>query len=167
MTTFDEIKINPLTPKQWPEFMRIRLYPDQQRFVPTPEKIRGQFIFERTDKKAPFEIFVIELDNQVAGFFTLVKDVDDYLWFGGFQIDIAFQNAGIGRAVFERLFAFVAKSPEYAGISLNVQYSNKTVIRFYQRMGLSQVAMMKPADEALWLMKISRENILQMVKKSA
>lgn len=164
MTSFNEIKMSPLTPKYWSELLGIRLYPEQKRFVPSPVKVQRQYIFERKDKKPPFEVFVIEIADQVAGFFTLVKDVDDYLWFGGFQVDIAFQNTGIGRAVFERLFAFVAKSPEYAGISLNVQYSNKTVIRFYQRMGLSQVAMMQPGDEPLWLMKISRENIVQMMK---
>ncbi|WDE09405.1 GNAT family N-acetyltransferase [Thalassomonas haliotis] len=164
MTSLSDMQINPLTPGHWSELLRIRLYPEQKRYVPSPVQVQGQYIFDRQDKKAPFEVFVIEVADQVAGFFTLVKDVDDYLWFGGFQVDIAFQNAGIGRAVFQRLFAFVVKSPEYAGISLNVQYSNKTVIRFYQRMGLSLVAMMQPGEEPLWLMKISRENIMRMLK---
>ncbi|WP_281557478.1 GNAT family N-acetyltransferase [Thalassomonas sp. RHCl1] len=164
MITSADINIEPLKPAHWSKILRIRLYPLQQAFVPSPMKVQSQYIFDRKDNKPPFEVFVISIADQVAGFFTLVKDVDDYLWFGGFQVDTAFQNSGVGRAVFERLYAFIIKSPEFAGISLNVQYHNKAVIRFYQRMGFALVAMMKPADEPLWLMKISRENIAQKSK---
>ena len=164
MTAVTALNIEPLKSRHWGEILRIQVHPAQKSFVPAPVKVQSQYIFERVDKKPPFEILVIEIEHKVAGFFTLVKDVDDYLWFGGFQLDQAYQNLGLGRQVFERLFAFVAKTPEYAGISLNVQYNNKTIIRFYQRMGLTLVAMMKPGDEPLWLMKIDRESIVQVLK---
>ena len=55
----------------------------------------------------------------------------------------------------------VVNNKQFQGISLNVQCKNKTIIRFYQRMGFTQVAMMKAAQDLTWIMKINRENILQ------
>ena len=57
--------------------------------------------------------------------------------------------------VFERLYQMIASNNQFQGISLNVQCKNKTIIRFYQRMGFTQVAMMQAAEELTWIMKIN------------
>ena len=162
MNTSTGFFIEPLTSQDWGEFNRIELFSVQEPFVPTPQKIQAQYIFERNNGKPPFEIYLIKLDEKIVGFFTLTMTENNYLWFGGFQVDRLFQQCGAGRAVIKNIFHLIAKCPEYQGLMLNVQCRNKSTVSFYKRMGLEYSGMMKVNDESTWLMKITRKNVIQL-----
>ena len=128
------IHIKRATPALWPETFCVKVKDEQRLVVPPPHTIMRNYIFDRTDKKPGFDVFLVLLDQQVIGLFSLALMDDNYLWFGGFQVDQAYQHRGVGTLIFQKLMRCVRDNERYAGIKLDVHCLNRMVMLFYQTM---------------------------------
>lgn len=149
-----------ITPTMWPEVFAINIADDQRALVPWPHVIMKNYVFDRKSDKPNFDVFAVLFEQKVVGLYSLGLMDDNYLWFGGFQVDKAYQHKGIGKAIFKQVMSLVKNHECYAGIKLDVHCNNRVIMLFYQRLGWSLMDRIENKGKPCWVMTMSREKIL-------
>jgi len=80
----------------------------------------------------PFEIFVAEIEKEIAGFIILEKHLGNF-WVNNMMIKKEYQGKGIGK----KLFAFATKNkrPLYLGVN-----AKNPALKFWKRMGFKEIS---------------------------
>lgn len=101
---------------------------------------------EYAEKFVPEKIQIIQFDSEDVGRLRIIRSLDE-IYVGGIQILPAFQNKGIGSAIFKDIITEADKLK--IPIVLEVAKVNKLAFQFYKKLGFYKVGE-KDTD---WLMK--------------
>ncbi|WDE08681.1 GNAT family N-acetyltransferase [Thalassomonas viridans] len=157
--TNTDAAILPMSVNHWTAFKRVQLHDWQKKYVPSPETLIRQSVFERRADHQ-FLLYSVFYQQHLVGGFSLSVTPDNELWLGGLQIDKQYQSKGLAAYVFTKVIEYICSYPKFVGLGLDVHSSNLAAYEFYQRKGLRVYGVFEHKGEELWLMKSKREDWL-------
>ncbi|WP_281557954.1 GNAT family N-acetyltransferase [Thalassomonas sp. RHCl1] len=154
-----EHAILPISVNDWSAFKGIELHDWQKKYVPAPDELIRQKVFERRPEQQ-FLLYGIHYQQHLVGGFSLSVTENNELWLGAIQIDKAYQSKGLASYVFAKVIEYLCSDPKFTGLSLDVHCNNLAALEFYQRQGLRICGMLERNGEQIWLMNNKREHWL-------
>jgi len=149
----------------WPSLFEIKVYHEQQRFVPSPLDLFRMRSFCQRSSDALFQVYGIRAGACPIGVFTLSMDPDGETWLGGFQLDWHYQGQGIGTRVLRELIECLQVStPAVRRLCLNVRRANEQAVTLYQRAGFKIIEATQHGGEPAWVMSRRAASAMETVQ---
>ena len=130
------ISLVPVTKANWQEVLRLSVFPEQEKFVPSTVLSLAK-AYVRPDGPPIFPN-AIYATGKLVGFFNLTVDVKtaDVYWISGFLIDKSVQRRGYGNAALMEVLGMIFGTyPRCQSVGLTVHPDNAIARHLYEKTG--------------------------------
>ena len=153
-----KVSLTQVTPSVWAALHSISLHADDRTAVPTTHSLLKDVAFGPCKNVGPvsrIQAAAIWANNQPIGVFTYLWQSKNSVWFGGFQIDQAWQGNSFGKGAVLAFLSMLVADDNFNNMQLDVISGHYKVLRFYQRLGFMPMALNTQEPEK-WILKLTR-----------